>query len=94
MSLGYAWWSHIFYNAVQETVDLGVINVNAAGNSAEDAKVTTPSGFPNTITVAAIERENDRMIWWSNFGRGVDLAAPGVAIGGAWKGEALRLGSG
>jgi subtilisin family serine protease len=66
--------------------------VVAAGNdgSSDDAAPHYPCNYgappddlPNVICVAATD-DNDRLANFSNFGRSVDLAAPGVSIPSTW----------
>ncbi len=61
----------------------GVLFVNAAGNSREDSDITT--GYPtdyghrNQVIVGASDNR-DRSALFSNYGKKVDLAAPGNVI--------------
>lgn len=61
----------------------GVLFVNAAGNSREDSDITTgyPTdyGHPNQVIVGASDNR-DRSALFSNYGKKVDLAAPGNVI--------------
>ena len=67
-------------NSIQEAIDdalaQGSVVVVAAGNETEDALDFSPAGCSGVITVAAINRSGDRA-FYSNFGRRIDLAAPG-----------------
>jgi subtilisin family serine protease len=65
--------------AVERTVAAGIPVVVAAGNSATDACDESPARAPHAITVAATAITDARPSW-SNFGRCVDLFAPGSAI--------------
>lgn len=56
----------------------GAIVVSAAGNSDRDQD-TFPAGCPGVVGVAAVDALS-RKASYSNFGRGVDLAAPGGQI--------------
>ncbi|PFH61005.1 hypothetical protein XA68_18423 [Ophiocordyceps unilateralis] len=57
----------------------GVLTVVAAGNDNTDASWVAPAAARNALTVGAIDR-----LWseanFSNFGRSVDILAPGVGI--------------
>jgi len=64
---------------VEELYKLGIITAAAAGNSAEDAKRSSPASAANAVTVGAT-RENDKLVNWSNYGPVVDIQAPGVNI--------------
>ncbi len=67
-------------NAIQDAVDdalaQGSVIVVAAGNESEDAQNFSPAGCSGVITVGAINRSGDRT-FYSNFGRRVDISAPG-----------------
>ena len=65
--------------AVNNLIKDGVTVVVAAGNSTANACNTSPARVPNAITVAASD-SSDRLAWFSNFGKCVDIIAPGVAI--------------
>ncbi|RIK35687.1 MAG: hypothetical protein DCC58_20215, partial [Chloroflexi bacterium] len=70
----------------------GVLVVVAAGNDGSDADdlPTYPASypFPNIITVAATDH-NDQLATFSNYGqRSIDLAAPGKDIYSTWTGVA------
>jgi len=54
----------------------GAVVVVAAGNANGDVATTLPASCPNAITVAATTRQG-RRAFYSNFGSGVDIAAPG-----------------
>lgn len=57
----------------------GIIVVAAAGNSAVDAANTSPANAPSAITVGATD-QSDNLSYFSNFGWGLDVLAPGSAI--------------
>ena len=65
--------------AVNNLIKDGVTVVVAAGNEGANACNSSPARVPAAITVAASD-ENDGSIWWSNFGKCVDIIAPGVNI--------------
>ncbi len=68
--------------AVRNAVKAGIPVVVAAGNSSKDACTTSPAREPTAITVAAT-MNNDGRASFSNFGRCVDIFAPGVRINSA-----------
>ena len=84
MSLG-GGFSKAINDAVAAAVKNGLVMVVAAGNEKQDACKVSPASTPQAITVAATDK-NDNLASFSNWGKCVDLAAPGVAITSAWKG--------
>jgi len=78
MSLGGPITGH-YRSAVQSTVNAGVTVVVAAGNENQDACNFSPSFVRQTITVGAVDRY-DQKASFSNWGRCVDINAPGVDI--------------
>ncbi len=62
--------------AINRAVALGATVVVAAGNSNIDANRATPANCQNVVTVAATGRTGGKASY-SNFGRVVDVAAPG-----------------
>ncbi len=68
--------------AVKNAVKAGIPVVVAAGNSSKDACTSSPAREPVAITVAAT-MDNDGRASFSNFGRCVDIFAPGVRINSA-----------
>ncbi|HET6804090.1 MAG TPA: S8 family peptidase [Frateuria sp.] len=57
----------------------GAVVVVAAGNDDDNAKYYSPASCPGTITVASTGITS-RRAYYSNYGRAVDLAAPGGGI--------------
>ena len=78
MSLGGSASSSID-TAINNLVDDGVVTVVAAGNDGRDACKSSPARAPKAITVAASD-STDRLASFSNYGKCVDVIAPGVAI--------------
>jgi hypothetical protein len=70
--------------ALQQAVDLalaqGAVIVAAAGNESDDTDNYAPGNCDGVITVGAAGRTGDRSSY-SNFGRRVDLSAPGGDVG-------------
>lgn len=64
--------------AIDEAWDAGVIVVAAAGNSAQnfDEIPTSPASCNNVISVSAVRQDGHRA-FYSNYGIGIDIAAPG-----------------
>lgn len=69
--------------AVQDAIAEGIHFVVAAGNESSDACRTSPANVPEAITVGASAR-NDQRASYSNFGKCVDIFAPGSDITSAW----------
>jgi subtilisin family serine protease len=67
--------------AVLRAAGRGILFALSAGNEAVDVNTTSPAGVnhPNIFTVSAIGTDNC-LANFSNFGRSVDFAAPGVGI--------------
>ncbi|KAI9295284.1 putative subtilisin-like protease precursor [Neoconidiobolus thromboides FSU 785] len=70
-------------NAVQTAYTKGFVVVVAAGNESQDACNVSPASAPNAITVAASDI-NDKLASFSNFGKCVDVIAPGVNVLSTW----------
>ena len=67
--------------AIQKAVQNNVVVVFAAGNDNRNTDVDPqyPGVYPEVISVAATD-QSDQRAWFSNFGKNVDVAAPGVNI--------------
>jgi subtilisin family serine protease len=79
--------------AIQNSINAGVVYAVAAGNSADDACNWSPASVPAALTVAASD-DVDGFASFSSFGSCVDLAAPGTGISTAWIGSATATHSG
>lgn len=70
--------------AVRNSAASGVFYALSAGNSQADACNSSPAragdGTDNGIMTVAATDANDNEAWWSNYGRCVDIWAPGVSI--------------
>ncbi|CAD1788377.1 S8 family serine peptidase [Xanthomonas euroxanthea] len=66
-------------NAIASAVSRGTSVVVAAGNSNVDVSNSVPANCSNVIAVAATTSSGAKASF-SNFGKGVDIAAPGQAI--------------
>ena len=69
--------------AVAGAVAKGVVMVVAAGNSNNDACLSSPAREPSAITVGATTAIDYRASY-SNFGTCLDIFAPGTGITSAW----------
>jgi subtilisin family serine protease len=65
--------------AVKASVDAGITYAVAAGNESSDACAGSPAREPSAITVGAID-DQDHKASFSNWGKCVDLFAPGVDV--------------
>ena len=75
MSLGGGGDSNMMKEAIAYARSKGVTIVAAAGNEGRNA-ASYPARYPDVISVAATDAAGDKASY-SNFGAGVDLAAPG-----------------
>ncbi len=78
-----SWGRSGFSALIEEVINFayaqGCVVVAAAGNSASDASFFSPAGLVNVITVSATHN-NDARASFSNYGKPIDVAAPGVDI--------------
>ncbi|MCH2535698.1 MAG: S8 family peptidase, partial [Bdellovibrionales bacterium] len=72
--------------AVEASIQSGVTYVVAAGNSNQDACLSSPARVPSAITVGSSDRHASRSSF-SNYGSCVDMFAPGSDILSAWIGS-------
>jgi len=66
--------------AIEAASAAGVVVIVAAGNLGSDACDTTPAHVKAAITVGATENEHDDLASYTNWGKCVDLYAPGSNI--------------
>jgi subtilisin family serine protease len=69
--------------AVKKAIDAGVTFAVAAGNESSDAGQGSPARVPEAITVAS-STNKDEQSDFSNFGKIVDIYAPGSDITSDW----------
>jgi subtilisin family serine protease len=101
--------SSAFHRAICAVVDAGIPVVVAAGNQGTNAKTRVPAAFKEVITVsgfADLDGEpgklggrgcghyDDSFLSFSNYGRAVDIAAPGGCIVSYRLGGGLEAASG
>lgn len=79
MSLG-GDFSAAINRAIEALFKAGIVPVVAAGNENRDTALTSPGSAPNAITVGAIDGTTDVRAPFSNFGKDVDIYAPGVQV--------------
>jgi len=82
MSLGGS-YDQALNDAVEGSINSGVVYAIAAGNSATDACTFSPASAPRAMTIGA-STKLDEQASYSNFGNCVDLYAPGSAIKSDW----------
>jgi len=75
MSLGGAFPSRVLKKAVAYAHDKGVTVVCAAGNDGR-GKVGYPAAYPGAIAVSATQSD-EGVTFYSNYGKDIDVAAPG-----------------
>ncbi|CAI2168986.1 136_t:CDS:2 [Funneliformis geosporum] len=80
MSLGFTKLVPIVDLTIKNAHNQGIISVVAAGNDAQNACNFSPSATKEAITVGATELKNDEITSFSNFGKCVDIFAPGRDI--------------
>ncbi|KAL3231684.1 hypothetical protein RNJ44_00219 [Nakaseomyces bracarensis] len=78
MSLG-AWKSYVLNKAMDAAVASGVNYAVAAGNESDDACNSSPASAWRPLTVGASTLSED-VAFFSNYGRCVDIFAPGVNV--------------
>ena len=84
LSLGGGGDSLVLRRAVDYALQQGAVIVASAGNDGE-GRVTYPAAYPDVIGVSAVDAER-KLADFSNTGKGVDLAAPGIGLKSAWVG--------
>lgn len=84
MSLGGGYSASVNQGAAA-LVNSGVFLAVAAGNDNRDAQNTSPASEPSACTVGATD-SSDRRSSFSNFGRVVDIFAPGTGVLSTWIG--------
>ncbi|CAG8638529.1 13598_t:CDS:2 [Cetraspora pellucida] len=77
--------SRVINKTVKKLTDAGIHVVVAAGNEADDACKSSPSSELSAITVGAInidrrDTKKNQIALFSNFGKCVDIFAPGIFI--------------
>lgn len=65
-------------SAAANAVSYSIFMVAAAGNDAKDAINVSPGSEPTVFTVGATD-SSDRLAYFSNFGTGVNILAPGTS---------------
>jgi thermitase len=89
MSLGGSGVSQILQDAVNYADGQGVLMIASSGNTNSNS-VLFPAGFSQVMAVAATDASNQRASF-SNYGTGIEIAAPGVNIISLWPGGTNTL---
>ena len=73
---------HMVSQALDLATDMGSLVVAAAGNaiSNNDLYPTYPDSHPRVLSVGATEQDSGQLAEFSNYGKSVDIYAPGVDI--------------
>jgi len=85
MSLGGWGYEELFHQAIQKSIEKGVVYVVAAGNESDDISWTEPASYPEVLTVSAMADTDgipggygkyttwgdpdDTLAWFSNYSR-------------------------
>ncbi|MCH6255727.1 S8 family serine peptidase [Puniceicoccaceae bacterium K14] len=85
MSVGSYGYSQVLENAVNYASEQGVILVASTGNDGA-SQITYPARFDAVVAVTAVDADS-QIAGFSNYGKGVDIAAPGVGVVSAWSDE-------
>jgi subtilisin family serine protease len=88
--------SRALEDVIRKAYENDILFVAAAGNSTvnNDRSPHYPSSYPNVLSVAALDR-NDQLAKFSNWGaKSVAIAAPGVDILSTWLGNEYKEASG
>ena len=79
---------HAIQDAVNEAVQADVVVIGGVGN--DHGPVAEPAVLDNVLGVGAVDKKN-KVADFSNFGKGVDLVAPGVQMPAARPGNKYEL---
>ncbi|ORZ33186.1 peptidase S8/S53 domain-containing protein [Catenaria anguillulae PL171] len=81
--------------AVAALFEAGCVVVKAAGNESQDACNVTPARTRQGLTVAGLAADGQSIdTSYSNFGRCVNIVAPGSSISSAWINNSYKVASG
>ncbi len=82
-----SWGSYSYSNAEKEVIDYavahGVLVVGAAGNETNPESIY-PGAYKGALSVGAVGSQ-DKIAYFSNYGKRVDVFAPGVSILSTWQ---------
>ncbi|MBP1932852.1 S8 family peptidase [Ammoniphilus resinae] len=78
MSVGNYHPSQVLHDAVRYAYDKGIVLIAASGNDNTD-QPSYPAAYPEVLSIAAVDNHK-RRAEFSNYGKHIDVAAPGVDI--------------
>ncbi len=78
MSFGFASYSQIFKEKVQEAYGKGMILIASSGNDGAE-QILYPAKYSKVVAVGAVNKEHGKADF-SNYGDDLELVAPGVAV--------------
>jgi serine protease len=90
MSLGGPFPSRILHKAIQYAKSKGVVVVCAAGNSGRSG-ISYPAAYSESVSVSSV-RFDKTLAWYSSYGRGLTIAAPGGDMNVDQNGDGLKDG--
>ncbi len=90
MSLGGPFPSFILHKAIKYAHNKGVTIVCAAGNSGS-SRMGYPANYPECLSVSAV-RFDRKLTWYSSYGKGLTIAAPGGDMNVDQNGDGLMDG--
>jgi len=90
MSLGGPFPSFVLHKAIQYAKEKGVVIVCAAGNSGRSG-LSYPAAYSECISVSAV-RYDRTLSWYSSYGKGLTIAAPGGDMNVDQNGDGLMDG--
>lgn len=109
-SWGFEGTSDALRDSVNGVIASGVVFVAAAGNNAQDVSTFMPAAVPDAFTISALADfdgkpgglgsptcradVDDTLADFSNFGSGIDMAAPGVCLMSTWLNGGYAVASG
>jgi subtilisin family serine protease len=70
--------SKLLQEAIRDAEEHGAVVIASAGNN-DSAKAQYPAGNPRVLTIASLNADNTKASF-SNYGRDIDVCAPGVNI--------------
>lgn len=79
LSLGSNYASAVEEAAVDYALSKGTLCIAAAGNEGTDVSTSFPAAYDSVMAIGSIDSQDERS-YFSNYGKGLDLSAPGSSI--------------